>query len=87
MGLDTVEILIEVERHFGVEIDDDTASKCITVGDLQDVVVNLLVQKGRPRSTELRDEVFHALVQISVDQMGIDPAEVRPESRWTGDVT
>jgi hypothetical protein len=87
MGLDSVEILLEVEERFGVQISDDVALKCVTVADLQAVVVDLLVQQGRTRSSELQDEVFKGLVEISVEQMGINPAKVRPESRWVGDIT
>jgi hypothetical protein len=46
----------------------------------------LLVAKGRARSHELREDVFRGLVEIAVDQMGISPAEVRPESRWVPDI-
>ena len=34
MGLDTVELVIEVEESFGFSIDDNDASSLETVGDL-----------------------------------------------------
>jgi hypothetical protein len=87
MGLETVEIVMDVEDHFGISVPDEVASKCETAADLQKVIIDLLVAKGRPRSAELESEVFRDLVKISADVTGNDPATIRPESRWVGDVT
>ena len=38
MGLDTVELVMDVEESFGIEIPDDDAQKIITVGDLFEFV-------------------------------------------------
>jgi acyl carrier protein len=38
MGLDTVELVMDVEESFGVEIPDDAAQQIITVGDLFEFV-------------------------------------------------
>jgi acyl carrier protein len=47
MGLDTVELVLAVEEHFGVEIPDEEASKLLTVGMLQAWVVSELENQGR----------------------------------------
>src|SRR5688572_811019 len=39
MGLDAVEIVMEVEDKFAVSIRDDEASKIVTVGDLENLVI------------------------------------------------
>jgi hypothetical protein len=87
MGLETVEILMEVEDHFRIKVPDAVASRCITVADLQNVIVDMLVARGRERSSELKDEVFHDLVDIVVKYNGMAAADIRPESRWVGDIT
>ncbi|MBX3354250.1 MAG: hypothetical protein KF724_00955 [Phycisphaeraceae bacterium] len=87
MGLETVEILLHVEDHFGITVPGEVASKCETVGDLQRVIVQLLVAKGRPRSAELEAEALRDIVMISAKVTGNDPITFRPESRWVGDVT
>lgn len=87
MGLETVEIIMEVEDHFGVSVPDAVASNCVTVADLHRVVVELLVEKGRTRSAELDAEVHAELVSIIVDQTGLKASDVRPESKWVGDIT
>jgi len=87
MGLETVEIIMEVEDHFAISVPDEVASSCVTVADLQRVVVDLLVESGRQRSAGLEAEVLRELVRISAKVTGNDPATIRPESRWVGDVT
>jgi hypothetical protein len=87
MGLDTVEILMKVEKRFGIAVPDQVASNCITVADLQNVIVDLLVNQGRVRSRELEAEVYRDLVIIIVDQMGMHASDVRHDSRWIGDIT
>lgn len=38
MGLDTVELILEVENTFGVKLPNAEVSKVATVGDLQNLV-------------------------------------------------
>ena len=38
MGLDTVELVMDVEESFGIEIPDDDAQQIVTVGDLFEFV-------------------------------------------------
>jgi hypothetical protein len=66
---------------------DATASSCITVGDLQKVIVDLLVERGEPRSSELDAKVYADLVTIIGKQTGMKPPEIHPDSRWIGDIT
>ena len=87
MGLEMVSIIMEVEDHFGISVPDEVASNCVTVADLQRVVVDSLVQKGRARSADLEAEVYDDLVKIIVDQTGMKAPDIRPESRWVGDIT
>ena len=87
MGLDTVEILMEIEDEFDISIPDQVASNSITVGETHRVVVDLLVAKGRKHSPEMESDVWRRLVTIVTKQMDIKPEAVRPESRWIPDIT
>ena len=41
MGLDSVELIMDVEEHFDIQIDNETAGRISTLGDLEAVVVRL----------------------------------------------
>ncbi len=47
MGLDTVEILMEIEGEFEISIPDQVASNSLTVGDTHRIIVDMLVAKER----------------------------------------
>ncbi|HEY1923214.1 MAG TPA: acyl carrier protein [Tepidisphaeraceae bacterium] len=87
MGLEAVEIIMDVEDHFKVSVPDSVASKCLTVADLQRELILLLQQQGRQPSEELDREVYEGIVAIVVKQTGIPTSKIKPESRWIGDIT
>ncbi len=41
-SVDAIEIIIELEAEFGIEIDDDKASQFETIGDLEEYIENAL---------------------------------------------
>ncbi|MEO6638218.1 MAG: hypothetical protein ABIN25_08065 [Ginsengibacter sp.] len=59
MGLDSVKLLMEVEKHFGICIPDQEAEKARSVGNLVDCVANILGIKFYDFS--LRDRTFSLL--------------------------
>jgi hypothetical protein len=87
MGLETVEIVIDIEAHFGVAIPDEVVTKAVTVGDLHAGLVDLLVRNGRPRGAELEEEVYLEMVIVIAVRTGIDVSRIRSESRWVGEIT
>jgi len=87
MGLNTVEILMEIEDEFEISVPDQVASSSLTVGDTHRVIVDMLVAKGAVRSPELESDVWQRLVKIVAEQMRMKPEAVRPESRWIPDIT
>jgi hypothetical protein len=42
MGLDSVELLVEIENYFGIEIPNNEAAKIYTVGNMVDGVARIL---------------------------------------------
>ncbi len=43
MGLDTVELVMEIEDAFDISIPDDQASKMLTVGDVYEFILERLL--------------------------------------------
>ena len=79
MGLDGVEIVIEVEHTFGIRIEDAEAMRMATVGD----VVRLVSAKrfaGRPHGC-LSATAFRRLRRALQGALGIDRSAVRTDAR------
>jgi len=56
MGLDSVELIMEVEEHFSISIPDSEAEKAVRVGDLVNVVAKIL--NVYSYDFKLREDVF-----------------------------
>lgn len=83
MGMDSVELVMATEEHFGIEIPDGVAATLVTVGGLHGFVVSELERVGRPRDTA---SVFAELRELICDQLGIAPERVVPEARFVEDL-
>jgi acyl carrier protein len=83
MGLDSVELVMATEEHFGIEIPDDVAGTLVTVGALHACVVSELERVGRPQDPM---GVFVELRELICDQLGIAPERVVLEARFVQDL-
>jgi len=59
MGLDSVELIMEVEKHFSISIPDPEAEKAATVGKLVDIVARIL--RAGPYDFALRIQTFEQI--------------------------
>ena len=87
MGLELVEIVMDLEDHFAISLPDDVVSRCNTVADLQQAILRVVVAGGTVPSAELDDRVFEGLVRMIEKRTRLDPAHIRPESTLVGDIT
>lgn len=86
MGLETVDIIMDMEDHFHVQVPDAVFSRCVTVADLQRVIMDLLASQGREQGEALQHEVWQGMMSILAKQ-GYPVDRIRPESTWVGDIT
>lgn len=77
MGMDGVEILVEVEDAFGIELDDREVTKIVTVGDLCELVLSIV-----PRATQERCLTALAFwrLRAALGSMGVERARVRSDT-------
>lgn len=61
MGLDAVEIVMEVEESFGITIPEDRAGNVRTVGDLYAIVLDLTKDINRDNSVCVTASTFRSL--------------------------
>lgn len=80
MGLDTVELVTEVEETFDISIANEDAAAIVTVGDLYRCVLGRLAAKGPPvnRSTCPTAHAFYSLRRAWIEGWGHERAAFRP---------
>jgi acyl carrier protein len=84
MGLDTVELVMAVEEHFDIRIDDGAAAAIYTVGLLHAHVLRELAARGDTARSEA--QVFSELRELICHQLGVRPDQVVPEARFVQDL-
>ncbi|MGE0754365.1 MAG: hypothetical protein AB7L92_04315 [Alphaproteobacteria bacterium] len=80
MGLDSVELLMEVENAFGIELHQQDVAHVYTVEDLQILVMRML------GTVENEQAIYDKLVQLISRQMNIPPERIKPDSSLTKDL-
>jgi acyl carrier protein len=84
MGLDSVELVMKVEKHFDISIPDEDAAELYTVGALHEYVYAAL--QGRSPGQKGYAQVFDEIRSLVVEQLGVDPRLVQPESHFINDL-
>ena len=70
LGLDTVELVMEIEKEFTLHIPDAVASELAVLGDISDYLVGRLRERHGAVDPQ---EVWNRLHRVCVDFFGIDP--------------
>jgi hypothetical protein len=79
MGLDIVELLMEIEERFGTTIPDERAARIYTVGELYNYLVG---QKRRYAPIPCpSSRAFYHLRRTLVGELGLERDRVRPAAR------
>ncbi len=80
MGLDTVELVMEIEEAFDISIPDDRASRMLTVGDVYDFVIEKTADSTITSSTCLTAMAFYEL-RRQLRSFGLAESGFRPKTR------
>jgi acyl carrier protein len=80
MGLDTVELVMEIEDAFDISIPDDQASKMLTVGDVYEFILEKTADSTLRSSTCLTAVAFYDL-RRHVRSLGLSHSEIRPKTK------
>jgi acyl carrier protein len=80
MGLDAVELVMEVEDAFDVQISDERAVEIRTVGDLYNVILESKRGNVAPRDICLSAATFFMVRRGLSAEFDVDPKSVRPRT-------
>jgi acyl carrier protein len=84
MGLDTVELVMKVERHLAIEIPDVEAARLVTVGDFHVYILEVLRRQKRLDGNA--DGIYAQLRDIICRQLRVEPDEIIPSARFLDDL-
>ena len=76
MGLDSIEILVKVEKTFGITIPDNEAEKIITVGDFHDAVWRHLEPKHSEKCKS--QALFYKIRQSAFNRLEFPKNDFKP---------
>ena len=79
MGLEGVELVMDVEDRFGTSFPDAELERMQTVGDL----LNFIMARIRSQNSDACPSaaMFYPIRKILVDQFNVDRSNVRPSTR------
>lgn len=83
MGLDTVELVLAAEKHFGVSVPDERAEKTVTVEQFARLLCELRSATAAPLTYEV---VLLQLQQMIAMQFKIPIERIVPEARFVADL-
>ena len=78
MGLDAVELIIEIEEAFDISFDDSEAGYIVTVGQLFDTIIKKLFLKSWKGCPTAR--AFYRLRSSFIKVLGVNRKDVRPST-------
>jgi hypothetical protein len=83
MGLDTVELVMEIEQTFDISISDADARKLYTVGDIHRYILVARHAAGRPLVAE---EAWNQVCDILEHSYGVRRSKLTPDARIVADL-
>jgi len=90
VGLDTVELVCEVEARFGIAISDAEAASCRTVGLLNQLIARLVAERAAAAAGHVilpePDLTWPLLVPMIVEIGGVPAERVQPDAEWGRDL-
>ena len=84
MGLDSVDIVIRIEKELNIAIPNGEASQIFTVGDLHEIAWRHLLKSDN--NTKCREEMEFIINDIVADVSGADLPQITPEKRLADDL-
>lgn len=80
MGLDTVELVMDIEEFFGIELTDDKLENINTVDDFTQLVSRIYLDKYQPTEKSSR-QAFNLLKKTLAHELGLSEEDLKPQTQ------
>lgn len=77
MGLDTVELVMAVEKEFRITIPNEAASRLQRLSDFQDRVLHTLEERGESADPS---NIWQRLKRVVIEQCAVEEHQVVPDA-------
>ncbi len=85
MGLDTVELVLDTEKHFSISFQDEELVDIETVEFFCKLIRQKMVLKDGFKAPSYL-EIYHYIINCLVTDFGVDAQEIHPHSRFVKDL-
>ena len=89
MGMDSIELVMEVEDEFAISLPDELLERCMVVGQLCDAVVQTVRQNPTHplnANADLQSYVFEHVRIITSKVCGVHTGDIQRETRFNDDL-
>ena len=83
MGIDTVELVLQIEEEFKIDIPDEDAQKIVTVGDMARYIEKTTAASQMPCTFEYS---LNRVIRILVDDFGVKRQLISSSSRFVNEL-
>ena len=83
MGLDTVELIMDFEKAFGIDIPNEAAAEMITPRHVRDFVVAEYARHDRHAEP---DDIFQKIREMTVVRANVKPEQVTLDTSFVHDL-
>ena len=84
MGMDTVELAMDVEEKFGINIPDEDAGQLTTVQKLCDYIIDHAFEENE--KDKKSGEVFDFVKYVLVERFNVPEKNIKLEARFVEDL-
>lgn len=84
MGMDTVELTMEIEEKYSLDIPDEDANRLITVQMLCDYIIDHAFEENE--KDDKSGEVFDCISNILIDRFHVPKENIKLESKFVEDL-
>jgi hypothetical protein len=91
MGLDSVELIMEIEDEFGIEIPDEDVQDILTLGDLHRLLFNHVSRNlgasiSALQGGTLEKDVWKRLERLLITEWAIEKERIKPSAEIVRDL-